>query len=136
MVLIFIIASVILLYAFISLATFEKFISNGLVPKRPFLAALLTPVMIVMFYLKVTIKAFKFSPKSALKYLTLASIKYPVGIGLYIELNIVAASIQTTANVQEPLRTKEVRIEHPLSNEELYNEIPLTNMWSGMLANC
>lgn len=79
----FVILISVVIYAAVAFATFEKFTENGLVPRSLIMAFIFTPISIMLFYLLLTIKAP--TKDMSFDYLKLATLRYPVGVGVFIE---------------------------------------------------
>lgn len=131
----FIIAVLALIYLTIAYATFEKFIENHLVPKSRIAAFLFTPITIVIFYINLAHKASKFqefNKKDYLSFLKLATIQYPVGIGIFIEATLIRRHLVAEPNlIHEGNKKKQ-----PKQNIKnvVIQELPDVDLWGGIFA--
>lgn len=110
------------IYFSIALATFEKFLENRLIPKSPVVAFILTPLIIAYFYIKLAIKAP--SKEIAIECLKLGTLRFPLGIGLFIEGIHLRSEYELTPNIQ----TQKTAKHESIKREIIFNR-PLIRIW-------
>lgn len=132
---VFIIVSLVIIYLTIAYATFEKFTENQLVPKSRMAAFLFTPITIFLFYINLAHKATKikgFTKKEYIFFLKLATVQYPIGIGLFIEATLIRRHLTPKPEFAQKISEKK-QSKQNIKNVVI-QEVPEVNLWGGILA--